>query len=870
MKNFTFLFIFILSFFCTALKAYDFPGLRQPNNFRILLLPDTPGKSVSLEFDKRDLNGYIGTDPIVLTVVSPSGSNICEVTVPDDGDTDKKWLTGPRQRVKISFVPQEKGIYSILSNSSSNVDISYWFDQAEQSNTIWAIVQDKPRFMDGKLDVFLALPPRKTGEAQQLTLQFPGLGGNPKIHHLQVRENDKILVNDFSFRKGDTVSTVAINRSTAQGVLQFTAANFGNTFWLFPGYGEILIAPEKSFAERFYACYAPTYFKERSVEYALPFKTSGAAFAPGKKFRLSMSAGKEFRFETTVNGQKITLSSAEPVAEFTVSAGSPFVKWDWSQAPAGKLAVQEITGVPEILSPASGAVQSTAAPALSWTPVSGSTAYQVIFRHADSSKTVTVDTRNTSLNYQEFAGKLTPGVWFFSVRSGNAVCTDERFFIIPEPAKTQLAYLYDFSPARDSFVNSKPSRLSVRFSGKKAHEFDFEKSFFTVNGKKYPAVSGGMTTVVLPVKEGVLQSGRNLVTLTLTDKADNVQQCAWSFDLNNSSPRTVSADDNGNIFYNGSPYFPVIYYGYMGGKMQLEEEGFNCWLLNAVPNKAMLDKLLKRNLKVLDSGCAFKDKTAEQIRKAVPAIAAHPARIGMWSDEIDVHRSEKWIADHLKIFDVPNGGWKGVCSCNVSLYGKMAEIGDYLMIDCYVGGDKIFNLDSRLKKARRDAGKKPVMVLVSGFTYNDPALTAFSPSAADAEYQAFATLRHRINALGLYQCGSFRMECYPEMWKQVTQIYRNFSALAFIAYGKDVSDQFKITSANGKPVFRAFRLDDRIYVIAQNQSFTPAPVNLQTTADIADPSVKVLFENRMITMKNGSFTDAMSGAGTHIYVFKVR
>ena len=83
MKNFTFLFIFILSFFCTALKAYDFPGLRQPNNFRILLLPDTPGKSVSLEFDKRDLNGYIGTDPIVLTVVSPSGSNICEVTVPD-------------------------------------------------------------------------------------------------------------------------------------------------------------------------------------------------------------------------------------------------------------------------------------------------------------------------------------------------------------------------------------------------------------------------------------------------------------------------------------------------------------------------------------------------------------------------------------------------------------------------------------------------------------------------------------------------------------------------------------------------------------------------------------------------------------------
>jgi hypothetical protein len=105
-------------------------------------------------------------------------------------------------------------------------------------------------------------------------------------------------------------------------------------------------------------------------------------------------------------------------------------------------------------------------------------------------------------------------------------------------------------------------------------------------------------------------------------------------------------------------------------------------------------------------------------------------------------------------------------------------------------------------------------------------VTAFTPSAADAEYQAFAALRHRINALGLYQCGAFRMECFPELWKQVTQLYRNFSALAFIAYGKDVSGQFKITSTNGKPVFRAFRLDDRIYVIAQNQSFTPALVNV--------------------------------------------
>ena len=151
-------FIFLLVMLIGASNfAYDFPGLRLPNQTLIFLLPDAPGKPVALEFDKRDVNGYVGSDPVVLTVVAPSGKNVCEVLVPDDGDTKNKWQDGPRQRVKIAFTPEEPGVYVIRSNSSSSVDISYWFDKAAAVNTAWGVKVEKNKFMDGRVKLFLFL-----------------------------------------------------------------------------------------------------------------------------------------------------------------------------------------------------------------------------------------------------------------------------------------------------------------------------------------------------------------------------------------------------------------------------------------------------------------------------------------------------------------------------------------------------------------------------------------------------------------------------------------------------------------------------------------------------------------------------------------
>jgi hypothetical protein len=309
----------------------------------------------------------------------------------------------------------------------------------------------------------------------------------------------------------------------------------------------------------------------------------------------------------------------------------------------------------------------------------------------------------------------------------------------------------------------------------------------------------------------------------------------------------------------------------MSKKLKLSEIGFNSQLINSLPNKVFLDQLLKQNLKAFDAGCAFKDYTAEKIRDwaATPGILSHPARLGMWCDEIDVHRPMSWIKEHLGLFTAPNGGWKGICSCNFSLYSSMAEIGDYLIIDCYVGGSKLFHLDDVMVAARKAAKQKPLIVLVSGFCYGDPQQTVFEPSINDARYQAFSALRHGINGLGLYQCGPYRMECYPDLWQQVTALYRKISALTFITEGSDVSNQIHLSAQSGKPVCRAFKVGSKVYVIVQNASFEPAIIRLQSDLPWAAAPLKVMFEDRVVKPQSGVLTDAMTGADTHVYCWDI-
>ena len=857
--------------------AYDFPGMRTPNQTPIFLLPDELGKPVALEFDKRDVNGYVGTDPVVLTVVAPSGKNVCEILVPDDGNARNNWQTGPRQRVKIAFTPEESGVYVIRSNSSSSVDISYWFDQASSVNAAWGVAVEKPKFLDGRADLFLYLPPRKNGEARSLPLQVTAFRG--RIRDLQILENGKALIPPYTpaaqtERTADPV--FALRRQGREGILELKAGNFADSFWQFPGYGEFMIFPEERFARRFFAFFSPGYFSERSVKFTVPRAKEEVAFAPGRKFQVRWSGAsseKSLRFSPVIDGKRFELTEAVPTLEFATAPEQTFLLWDWAGAPDGTIEVQEVSDIPHILAPASGVIRDGQTPALSWTPVAGVRSYEVLLTHADSGRTMRFAASGNTLAWTALPEDMLPGVWYWQVADagGKTAAGTPGFFIQPDPAPTQLYYLTGFEPARDSLTTKPVERVACRALDKPVEEVDWSRSFCRFNDRRLALRPGAGDTIEARLSDAFLKTGRNTVRFVLTDRNGNAQECSWGFDYQQPAPRTVTHDEQGRIRFNGQPFYPVLYYGYQGQTLKLDEIGFNSYLINALPNKGFLDQLLKRNLKVFDAGCAFKDYTPEQIRvwAETPGVISHPARIGMWCDEIDVHRPLAWIEEHLKLFAAPDGGWRGICSCNFSLYGRMAEIGDYLMVDCYVGGAKVFHLDDVMATARRAAEKKPLIVLVGGFCYGDPRQSVFEPSAHDAEYQAFSAMRHGINGLGLYQCGPYRMECYPELWRQVTASYRKFSALTFITEGSDVTGQIHLSAGSGKPVCRAFRLGSRVYAVVQNASFTPAVIRLHSDLPWTAAPVKVLFENRVVQPQSGILTDAVTGADTHVYTWEL-
>ena len=191
------------------------------------------------------------------------------------------------------------------------------------------------------------------------------------------------------------------------------------------------------------------------------------------------------------------------------------------------------------------------------------------------------------------------------------------------------------------------------------------------------------------------------------------------------------------------------------------------------------------------------------------------------------------------------------------------------MIDYYASGRNLFSTDEALSAGKKAAGKKPLLVLLTGFYRTDPKVSGFTPSIADARYAAFAALRMKVNAIGLYQCGQFRMENYPEVWTEAKKLYKQVSALTFITEGKDISGQLKVS---GGPALKYLALEyaDRLYIIAQNASFQAAAAHFTVPERYRRNEVKVLFENRVVANLSGKFTDSFSSAATHIYCIAVK
>ena len=140
------IFVLLLLAFAACCPAADIPALRGLNALEVHFLPDAVDRKVEFTFEKQDLNGYAGTDAIVFTLMSPSGKNVWEEAVQDDGNITNNWKTGLRKQVKVVFTPKEAGVYVMKCNTSSP-DINLQFDRGNCYGIIGANGAGKSTFL---------------------------------------------------------------------------------------------------------------------------------------------------------------------------------------------------------------------------------------------------------------------------------------------------------------------------------------------------------------------------------------------------------------------------------------------------------------------------------------------------------------------------------------------------------------------------------------------------------------------------------------------------------------------------------------------------------------------------------------------------
>ena len=869
------IFAYLLLAFSVCCQAADIPSLRDLNALQVHLLPNAVGKPVEFTFEKQDLNGYAGTDAIVCTIMSPSGKNIWETAVPDDGDTTRNWKVGQRQQVKAVFTPNEPGIYIMKFNTSSP-DIHMQFDRSTVKNASWGFSAWSMRFSSGKkLKGYLLIPPVKLGEKQTQIMQFCTTR-HSKVKNINISTVDgKKLISGHSlpFTEKMTYHELKLQRQEQQNIYCIEAENFVNVVrFIFPQYGNIGFFTDLASAQKFEKHFA---LQGNLLKLSAGKKHPAMALGGNRTFQITFVPEKaESKFDFTINiaDSKLQFSNNQTGRFFTTASGN-YHSADLTAAVPGHFELIPASSMPDALLPESGSIALDNAE-LVWNPVSGVREYTLQLKNMVSGKIQQIKVANNRCP----AAKIPVGVWQWQVFAGNKG-GKTALLTIPQKESTDLAYCYDFAPVRDTALTKEPAELACRIGLLKTHDIDFDRSYATVNGKKYP-VKKLSSTRIEAVGKIAYQAGRNQISMTIYSKSGICSKAYWGFFMGKQPDKfAFTHDKQGNIYCFNTPFYPVIYYGYMSHKLPIERHGFNTVLGNTLPSRGFLNQLLRRNLKLLDSGSVYygiyskpanaAGAEADVKRAATSGRFIHPARLGAWMDEMDVHRSISYIQKFLALFGSQANGWRGVCSCNKSLYGKMGEIGDFLMIDHYGFGKTIFSTDTATIAGKRAAGSKPLMSLVKGYSGSDPKLTGFIPGPRDIEYAAFSTLRNRANALGLYQCGEYRLECSPDTWQQASDVYKKVSAITFALYGEDSDHLLAVKSNSGKPGFRAVKHGKALYIIAQNASFAPGVFEFTLKNAKAD-SVKVLFENRSLDLNNGKFTDAFTTEATHIYYIEIK
>jgi len=213
-----------------------------------------------------------------------------------------------------------------------------------------------------------------------------------------------------------------------------------------------------------------------------------------------------------------------------------------------------------------------------------------------------------------------------------------------------------------------------------------------------------------------------------------------------------------------------------------------------------------------------------------------------------------------------DSGVAGVCCTGRNRYGEMAPLGDYLMIDIYPRAG-VLSVNRFYNLAKSCANGKPIWQLNQGFDYDSSVALEkdFTPSVHQARYAHWATLRHGLQGVGLYNCGpKDYLRAFPRLFEQLSETYRQTMALSFAWVEPSLEGVLKHEAPLES---RVVRHGGRVYAIVQNSSLEPQTARIQVNGQF-QPTIRVLYENRTLTLDKGRFQDVFQALDTRLYLLE--
>lgn len=187
--------------------------------------------------------------------------------------------------------------------------------------------------------------------------------------------------------------------------------------------------------------------------------------------------------------------------------------------------------------------------------------------------------------------------------------------------------------------------------------------------------------------------------------------------------------------------------------------------------------------------------------------------------------------------------------------GKQTDLADQT-ISC-VGG--------YMDKLRKAAGKnKATWLVAQGFAWDG----SLYPTYEETRFMAYNAIIH--GAKGILYWGTQSMPQPSEHWSNLKKVSRELGDLCYVLASPTIPHSISLDyeemgfSIDSGVEILIKEHDSATYMIAANTTIGPAEATLSNLPFPAN-SLEVMFEDREISVSDGSFRDAFSPYGVHIY-----